>query len=84
MKTKELVEPTKVRRQDGAGRWHLVASTPCEDCGCNYDYSLEEPGIVWEPGETVEAGCLDELCDCHVFPVLGLRFKLNLRLPSGW
>jgi hypothetical protein len=79
MKTKELTEPAVLSRQDVTGRWHRVASAPCEACGCCFEYSLDEPGVVvWEAGDTIEEGCLDDLCDCHVAPVSGLRFKLNL------
>lgn len=74
----ELTQPAALARQDDTGRWHRVASTPCEDCGCRYQYSVDEPGIVvWEPGEAVEEGCVDDLCDCHVAPVSGVRFKVN-------
>ena len=78
MKTDELTEKRLVRRMDTTGQWHRVATAPCEACGCAYDFSLDEPGIIWEPGEVHSPDCLDDLCDCHVFPVMGLRFKLNL------
>lgn len=75
----KVIEKPKVKtRRDSAGRWHIVASTPCEECGCPYDYSLDEPGIVWEAGGDIDPDCLDDMCDCHVVPVMGLVFKLNL------
>lgn len=77
MRTEEPMQATRARRQNTAGRSHVVASTPCEECGCHYDHSLDEPGIVLEAAEAIEEGCLDGLCDCHVFPAVGIRFKLN-------
>ena len=66
------------KRRDTKGRWHSVAAAPCEDCGCLYDYSLDEPGVVWEAGARVDDNCLDELCECHLMSIQGLPFKLNL------
>jgi hypothetical protein len=65
-------------RQDSDHVWHLVATAPCEECGCPYAYSLDELGIVWEAGPNIEQDCLDDMCDCHVLPVAGLRFSLHL------
>jgi hypothetical protein len=65
-------------RRDSAGVWHLVATTPCEECGCPYAYSLDEFGIVWEAGPNIGDGCLDDMCGCHVIPVMGLLFNLHL------
>lgn len=64
-------------RQDAKGRWHTVAAKPCEDCGCPYDYSLDVPGIVWEAGANIDRECLDDMCDCHVVPVMGQVFLIH-------
>jgi hypothetical protein len=64
-------------RKDTNGLWHAVGSTPCEECGCLFDYSLDEPGVVWEAGARVDDRCLNELCTCHLMPIQGLPFKLN-------
>jgi hypothetical protein len=56
-----------------------VATAPCEECGCAYDYSIDDPGIVWEAGSAIDANCLNELCDCHLLPVHGTPVRLNLR-----
>lgn len=65
------------RRLDAAGRWHDVASTPCDECGCPWDYSIDEPGLVWEPGPRIEDECSDPECDCHVAPIMGMRFLVR-------
>jgi hypothetical protein len=65
-------------RQDSTGRWHIVRSTPCEECGCPYHYSIDEPGLVWEAGDEISAACTESMCDCHLNPLKGLTFKLNL------
>jgi hypothetical protein len=78
-----MVTPTKTEEsekhlRDVAGRRHRVSSAPCEECGCSYWYSLDEPGLVWEAGTEVEDDCLDILCDCHLDPIMGLRFRIHL------
>ena len=65
-------------RLDTTGRLHRVRSAPCEECGCSYDYSIDEPGMLWEAGPAIEDGCLDPVCECHVIPVIGLPFHLNV------
>jgi hypothetical protein len=65
-------------RQDSIGTWHIVTTTPCEECGCPYAYSLDELGLVWEAGPNIEDSCLNDTCDCHVIPVMGARFKLHM------
>ena len=64
-------------RKDAKGRWHAVATAPCEECGCPFDYSLDEPGLIWEAGSTVDGECLNDLCECHLMPIEGLTFRLN-------
>jgi hypothetical protein len=61
-------------RTDVDGRTHPVAFEPCESCGCPFAYATDEVGIIWEPGEEISMVCLDEMCECHVSPVRGLRF----------
>jgi len=65
-------------RVDTNGTWHTVASAPCEDCGCPYDFSLDTPGLVWEAGSNIDPDCLDDMCDCHVVPAMGQVFALHL------
>ena len=66
-------------RQDARGHWHDVGSAPCETCGCLYDYSIDELGIIWDAGSTIGTGCVDELCECHVTPVMGIPFRVTVR-----
>jgi hypothetical protein len=73
----QIREHQAQEKQDEAGFWHKVASTPCEECGCAYFYSLDEVGLWWEPGDDVELGCRDQQCDCHVKPVQGIRFTVR-------
>jgi hypothetical protein len=58
-------------RHDERGVWHRVASASCDDCGCRYEYALDRPGVIWDPGLAVEVTCRDRLCDCHVDPLNG-------------
>jgi hypothetical protein len=71
-------EPRITDRKDARGKWHRAASTPCEACGCMSFYSVDHPGIVWEAGPDIEPECLDDMCECHVMPVMGQVFRLNL------
>ncbi len=79
MSREDVLEIPVGARQDIAGFWHRVNTAPCEECGCPYDYSLDEVGVIWEAGENVEEDCLDATCDCHITPVAGLRFRLNFK-----
>lgn len=74
----DAVGPEASMRRDGNGRWHRVGSAPCEGCGCLYDYSIDELGIVWEAGPSTEADCSDPRCDCHVTPIVGSPFHVNV------
>jgi hypothetical protein len=58
-------------RHDQRGWWHEVDSAPCDDCGCRYDYSIDQPGALWEAGPSIEGGCRDRRCDCHADPMMG-------------
>jgi hypothetical protein len=78
MEEARVLESTVFGRRDSQGVWHPIATAACEECGCPYDYSIDEPGLVWEAGEDISDECLDPVCDCHVIPVEGLRFRLNL------
>jgi hypothetical protein len=64
-------------RTDVGGRHHRVASSPCEECGCLFDYSLEEPGVIWEAGPDIGDECVNQLCVCHVLPSRGLPAGLH-------
>ena len=82
MKTEDGIEAFVATRRDVRGKWHRVGSAPCEECGCPYDYSLDDPGVFWEAGANTSGDCLDEMCDCHVMPVLGLPVKLHFASAS--
>jgi hypothetical protein len=64
-------------RQDSRGRWHDVGSAPCEECGCLYDYSIDDLGIIWDAGPAIGPECAHELCDCPVTPVMGIPFHIT-------
>jgi hypothetical protein len=78
MRTKEKLEERASTRQDIAGHWHAVEAAPCEQCGCPFDYSVDEPGVIWEAGASIAEGCVDDMCECHVTPIEGLIFALHL------
>jgi hypothetical protein len=82
MKTEDVVERIEARRRDVRGKWHRVESAPCEECGCPYDYSVDDPGVFWEAGSNLSEDCLDSMCDCHVMPVLGLPVSLHFASAS--
>jgi hypothetical protein len=71
-------EPVRTRI-DPHGKVHRVASVPCEECGCPFDYSLDALGILWEPGLTFQPGCLDRTCMCHTSPIRGADLILHVR-----
>jgi hypothetical protein len=76
--TTTTVDPrTTEGRRDTAGRWHHVAEMPCEWCGCPWAYSLDEPGVFWEPGPVWSRGCEDRACDCHTAPFQGMPATLH-------
>ena len=75
----DTLGPEASIRQDRNGRWHQVGSAPCEECGCLYDFSTDELGIIWEAGPSIAADCLDPLCDCHVTPILGTPFHVTTK-----
>ena len=78
--TREAPDREGVRtRTDPHGKVHRVASVPCEECGCRFDYSLDALGILWEPGLTFEPGCLDRTCTCHTSPIRGADLILHVR-----
>jgi hypothetical protein len=60
-------------RQDSQGTWHQVLHDVCYGCGCRYLVAEDDHDLVWEPGRDVQRGCSDELCECHVAPVIGDR-----------
>ena len=74
------------RRRDTLGVWHEVATAPCEECGCLYDYSIDVPGLAWEAGEAASPSCPDPTCDCHVLPENGVPFLLHFQWHAvpGW
>jgi hypothetical protein len=76
--SKTAEAPNLTTKMDANGRWHTAASTPCEECGCLYFYSVDTPGTLWEAGPDIDDACLDDMCDCHVVPVMGVVFRLNL------
>jgi hypothetical protein len=76
--TKERrTEPVTGHRQDAAGAWHVVRTAPCDGCGCPWDYSVDEVGLVWEPGPEIDDACTDPQCDCHVAPIRGMPFRVR-------
>ncbi|MBI4260591.1 MAG: hypothetical protein HY658_08500 [Actinobacteria bacterium] len=68
-----------VLRADVGGHRHRVARTPCDDCGCPWEYSIDEPGVFWEPGPARADDCGDRACDCHIAPLDGIRFRVAVR-----
>lgn len=72
-----LSEHVRPLLEDSAGIWHRVGTAPCDECGCEVCYSLDEPGIWWDPGHDIAKGCVDARCECHTAPVRGVRFALH-------
>jgi hypothetical protein len=77
MTTSQLLEERMSFRQDSTGRTFRVGWAPCEECGCAYHYSIDEPGVIWDAADEISAACIDTLCDCHMDPVMGLPFELH-------
>jgi hypothetical protein len=68
----------RVRRRGSEGFWYEVESATCDECGCPYQYAVDDPYLVWEPGDEVRADCLDPLCDCHVMPTRSWTLRHNM------
>jgi hypothetical protein len=64
---------TLPERQDAYGEWHQVMRDVCYGCGCRYLVAEDDHDMVWEPGDRRDRGCIDDLCECHVTPVIGER-----------
>jgi hypothetical protein len=45
----------------------------CYGCGCAYLLAEDDHDLVWEPGTERSKRCIDDLCECHVTPVVGER-----------
>jgi hypothetical protein len=72
----------KVQRRDPRGAWHEVESAACEECGCPYQYAVDDPYLVWEPGDKQTADCLDPMCDCHVIPARSWALRPGFQEPG--
>jgi hypothetical protein len=78
--TKERAPAIEItgHRQDTEGKWYVVATAPCDECGCDWDYSVDQPGVLWEPGPDIDEECSDPECLCHVAPIMGMPFLVHL------
>jgi hypothetical protein len=64
---------TLPERQDADGSWHQVMRDVCYGCGCRYLVAEDDRDLVWEPGKVRSRNCIDDLCECHVTPLVGER-----------
>jgi len=74
----EVLDREVTVRLDESGIPHAVASIPCIECGCPWEYSLDELGLWWDAGPEISQDCTDPLCDCHLDATRGLRFRANV------
>ena len=64
---------TLPERQDADGIWHQVMRDVCYGCGCRCFLAEDDRDLVWEPGKDRSARCTDDLCECHMTPLIGER-----------